>query len=859
MAGNPFPNTIALAALGAANGFKLQGEASSDDAGEALAGIGDVNDDGIPDLIIGAQDNNDFRGAGYVVFGGQNLSGTIDLDTIGGAVAGFKLQGEVPNDQAGLDVSGAGDINGDGIDDFLVGARFASFSGPDGGSVYVVFGRDDPFPALIDLATVAQGEGGFRLDGEAGSDRAGAALAAAGDVNGDGFDDFLVGARFAGDGGVAYLVLGTDQGFPDIGNLGDVGGSIPGTRFESVDPLDRAGISVAGLGDVNGDGLDDFVIGADVANDDVSGAAYVVFGKASGLPGTVGLDEVGDTIAGFAIIGEAAFDNAGNSVAGVGDVNGDGIADILIGARENDAGGSERGAAYVVFGRAATDPFPAQTNLAALDGEVGFKIEGEDDDDDAGVWVAAAGDVNGDGIADILIGADGNDNSAGNNAGAAYVVFGRTAADPFPEVVQLSDIAQGIGGFKVEGEVASDDLGLQVDGIGDFNQDGVDDIFLGARDNASGGNNAGAAYVIYGNIAPVAENDTADAVGGELITLDILSNDTDENGSLVPASLALVDGPAKGTAVINDGKVDYTPNPGESGQDTFTYTVLDDQGGISNEATVTVSINTPPTANPDSAAVGFLASTVIDVLANDTDPEGNATLDPSSVAIVDGPGLGTATVNPDGTIGYTATAFAIGTDSFTYTVADNQGATSNEATVTVTVGQGVNVVNGTNRGEDLAGTGGPDIILGQGGVDRILGRAGADILFGGRGDDYLQGQGGNDILVGGPGNDLIEGGPGLDVAIYDQPFSRQDILHLGSQIRVQDGNRFVDTLTTVELLQFDDGVYEVASRKFTAGAYATPEVEALVTSDGFSTNPGPITPSVSVAQVETLVVQGEVG
>ena len=173
-------------------------------------------------------------------------------------------------------------------------------------------------------------------------------------------------------------------------------------------------------------------------------------------------------------------------------MNGDGFDDLIVGARHNDEGGDDAGAAYVVFGAGSGI---TSINLNGIAGGTGgFKITGETDFDRAGQSVSSAGDVNGDGFDDLIVGAYGND-AGGSYAGAAYVVFG--AASGITSV-NLDDIALGVGGFKITGEGGGDIAGISVSAAGDLNGDGFDDLIVGASRDDAGGNNAGAVYIVYG-------------------------------------------------------------------------------------------------------------------------------------------------------------------------------------------------------------------------------------------------------------------------------------------------------------------------------------------------------------------------
>ena len=649
---------------------------------------------------------------------------------------GFVLKG-IEFEGLGSSVSKAGDINGDGIDDLIIGAPGADKSGEfynrDSGKSYVVFGSSNGFTRNLELSEL-DGTNGFVLNGVDAYDNSGSSVSGAGDINSDGFDDLIIGAPFAGyfgyvgkdmdndHRGESYVVFGSSR-LDDSLELSELDGT-NGFVLEGIDDRYLLGFSVSGAGDINGDGFDDLIFGAPGAGNVISyyryngnanrGESYVIFGSSNGFDANINLAEL-DGTNGFVLKGIDDNDDSGSSVSGAGDINGDGLDDLIIGApgAGNVVGryvgfdddfnrvdgfyyNDRRGESYVVFG--SGEGLEASLELSELDGSNGFVLKGIDIGDRSGYSVSGAGDINGDGFDDLIIGAVG----AGSLSyspyykarGASYVVFG--SGRGFDASLDLAKL-DGSNGFVLKGIDVDDRSGNSVSGAGDLNDDGFDDLIVGAPDADPNVNNrAGESYVVYGRSGFEASLELSELDGSNGFVL---------NGIDVGDRLG---NSVSGAGDLNDDGFDDLIIGAPSGND------------YAGESYVVFG----------SAPVTSLVGT----------EESNTLVDLDAINLISGRG---------------------GNDTIA-------GLAGNDE---IFGGDGDDVLRGDLNSRSPGGIdGGNDTLFGGAGNDRLGGKGGNDLLLGGRGNDRLFGDDGDDVLVGGLGNDTLQGddfsgGQGRDVFV----------------------------------------------------------------------------------------------
>lgn len=405
--------------------------------GEFVGTAGDVNGDGHDDIILGAPsyDSGDWEEGRVFVFYGPIISGTT-------TTADWTLDGEDAGALLGTSAGTAGDINNDGYDDVIVGAPYWHGNASDGGKAYVFLGSNT---GLGITAT-------WSMDGPQAGAGFGSAVGTAGDVDGDGYDDILVGAPAHSTAltkpGRAYLYLGAASG---------VSATSPWS-YDYTAQYSGFANSLDAAGDVNGDGYSDVIIGATWRDE-----ALVFYGSNSGL----------NSAPDWSV--SSPDDQLGYAVSTAGDVNNDGYDDVIIGAITYSNGQTDEGQALVYYGSASgLYPNPSWT------------YEFNQADTQFGYSVASAGDVNGDNYDDILVGAPYYDNGH-TDEGGAFLFFGSGSG--------ISNTPD----WSVESNTTNSNLGYYVATAGDVNGDGYDDMLVGAPMDENGQANEGVVSLYYGS------------------------------------------------------------------------------------------------------------------------------------------------------------------------------------------------------------------------------------------------------------------------------------------------------------------------------------------------------------------------
>ncbi|MCA9501632.1 MAG: FG-GAP repeat protein [Myxococcales bacterium] len=418
----------------------------------------------------------DDAGAEYPVVIDPLIAGTWDA----------VLESDRAGSGLGLSVAGAGDVNGDGYDDVIVGAWTYDNGVSNEGAAFVFLG------SAAGIATTISSLADSQIESDQANAFLGRSVGGAGDVNGDGYDDVIVGA-FAYDAGepdegAAFVFLGSATGV-----LGG-GPAAAHAQLESNQSGSSFGFSVAGAGDVNGDGYSDVIVGGDLYdNGEVDeGAAFIFLGSAAGIA------DGSPATAHARLESNQVSARLGVSAAGAGDVNGDGFDDVVVGSMNYSATHSFGGAAFVFLGSASGVPDADPATAHA-------RLESDQASASMGASVSSAGDTNGDGFDDLIVGAPSY--SAGQAfEGAAFVFLGSAAG--------VSSGDPSTASAQIESDQATSFLGQSVATAGDVDGDGYDDVIVGASSYENGEVGEGAAFVFLGGGSGVANGDPTTAYAG---------------------------------------------------------------------------------------------------------------------------------------------------------------------------------------------------------------------------------------------------------------------------------------------------------------------------------------------------------
>ena len=557
--------------------FSVYGEQIADDLGESVSNLGDVNGDGIDDIITGAPGINDGTildiGEAYIIFGATGIAtSSVDVNNLNGS-NGFTVRGVNSSDKIGIVVSSAGDINNDGINDVLIGSS---------GKAIVIFGSTAGFAALYTTNDI-NGVNGIIFENTLLGGNFGQSLSNLSDVNGDGIDDVIIGA--SNRLGNAYVFYGSATiGNTDAASLN----GINGFKIEGFSQSSSGnGLNVSNAGDINNDGIEDLILGYpnyEEGGERSAGRIAVIFGSNTGFSSLFSLSSLNGTN-GFIINDDIEYARFGQNVKSGKDFNGDGIDDITIASRNK---------VYVVFGK--TTLFSPLTKISDIPFSDKFVFS-------AGWYqsiyqisdIDGLSDINNDGITDLIVSSPHWDGYA--KSGSVYVIYGSIS---LPSTMESLDI-NGVNGYHVFDDVrySYKGFGASVSDGGDFNNDGTNDFIVGERMNLSDTyNKIGGTHVFFGNTLDVIDN-IAPTINCPRGTQELYAN------SSLPNYISLLSGVSDNCSYNTEMKYTQTPAKGTLiTSNTNVKITVTDRSGNTSSCSFMVTLKTT-TAEIDCTTTSF--------------------------------------------------------------------------------------------------------------------------------------------------------------------------------------------------------------------------------------------------------------
>lgn len=684
--------------------------------GHAAASLGDLDQDGVSDVAVGAQRHHEGKVYGEVHVLMLNANGTAkSYSTIGSDLGGAQPLSQT---DFGCSIASIGDLDGDGVNDLAVGATFDQAAPGSGGAVYILMlNADGTVKSSVKIASNSNG-GPFL----AARDAFGCSLAALGDLDGDGLTDLAVGALgdyIAGDhqGAVHLLMLNANG---TVKNKQKITKNTNGVPFSNIGG--QFGNSMAALGDLNGDGVVDLAVGAhgDDTAGSFRGAVHVLFLNANGsIQRSVKITE--GSHGGPRLADLDAFAGA---LSAIGDVDGNGAVDLAVGATGDDSAGSRTGAVYVLLLNG--DGTAKSTMRLVSGGHGGLQLA------NAGAFgnsVASLGDMNNDGVTDLLVGALLDENADGiSSSGAVHVVFMKSFTDTLDITLSASDSAH----VARVGEIAE----VRINNSPDSRFSIPAESLRTLRIHGGSGNNLIDLSSVTTSAFP------------SLIGVTVSGNEG--NDTIIGSSLADELTGDSGDDQLTGGDSSDILNGG-SGVDLFRDTAYSDfASGQRRSITLT----------NDALVVAFGATLLsTDSLLEVELADLTGGLMPDIITATGFTAIGVTTLNGGG--GPDIITGTPGVDLI-YTLSGADSINGNGGGDTVFSGGGNDTINGGEGNDVLTGQNGNDLIFGDDGVDQLVGGAGQDSLNGGAGNDFLSGQADGGLLNGGDGDDLLQGSTSND-------------------------------------------------------------------------------------------------